>query len=69
MVYTFFKKKPSAGAVTRVDKSAIESEIILKQHLAKKLRKPIIRKCKNVHTIRDAYLEDMKFISRYNKEF
>ena len=36
MVYTFFKKKPSAGAVTRVDKSAIESEIILKQHLAKK---------------------------------
>ena len=36
MVYAFFKKKPSADAVTRADKSAIESKIILNQHVAKK---------------------------------
>ena len=38
VVYTFFeKKKSSATAATRADKSAVESEIISNQHLTKEL--------------------------------
>ena len=40
VVYTFYDKKCSGCAVTRVDKSAIKSEIILNQKLAKELQKP-----------------------------
>ena len=44
MVYKFFNKRSSCGAITCSNKSAIKSEIILNYHLAKELHKLVIRK-------------------------
>ena len=54
MVYKFFDKRPSSGAVARAqsenlatpDKSAIKSETMPNQRLDEELHKPIIRKFK-----------------------
>ena len=42
---TFLGKKSFDGAATRANESAIKSEIMSDQQLAKELYKPIIRKC------------------------
>ena len=75
IVYMFFNKKASGGAVTRADKSAIKSKIITNQQLTKYLHKPIIRKsekCRVCSSFKDnisvADLADAQLISKYNKE-
>ena len=52
-------KNFSSGAVTHPNKSAIKSEIILKQQLAEELHMPVIRKFgqqKQTHVLRQYFL-------------
>ena len=82
MVYKFFDKKLSSGAVTSTqskilvtrDKSIIKSYIMPNQQLGEELPKSIIRKLGKralyssfKDNILDAYLADMQLISKYNR--
>ena len=48
MTYKVFDKKSYRGAVTRADIAATKSKIILNRKLTEALRKPTIKKFKNV---------------------
>ena len=77
MVYkSFDKKSKGSGAVTFVNKSAVNIEVNHGEQLAKKLRKPIIRNFKK-RTVYSGFkdniwgpdLADMQLISKFNKGF
>ena len=68
MVYRFFDKKSSG--------SCVKSEIMLNQHLAEELHKPIISKFEEPkvtlsfkYNIRGTDFDDMQLLSKYNKGF
>ena len=68
MVYTFFDKKTSVGA--------IKKEIMQNGELAKELQKPLIRKFEKrkvhssvINNIWGAHLADMQLLSKFNKGF
>ena len=74
MVYKFFDRKNSGGAVTLANKSAIKNENISNKELAKGLYKPIIRKFykRKVHLpfIENVWGEDLadtQLKSKFNK--
>ena len=68
MVYNFFDKKTSGGAVN--------SKIMLKQQKAEELHKPVIRKFENrkvysffMDNVQGANPAEMQLISKFNKVF
>ena len=74
MRYKSFNKTYTAGAVTRLNKSAIESKNISNEQLAEELRNTInkkFEKCKVNSSFKDnfwgAVLADMHLISRFNE--
>ena len=75
MVYNFFDKKTSGGAVTHANKSAIKNENMSNKELAEELHKQIVRKFNKrkvqtpfINNIWGADLADMHFlISKFNK--
>ena len=74
MVYNFFGKIYSGGAVTHADKFAIKNKIILNEQLAEELHKRIIKKfqkCKVYSSFKENIwhfdLGGMQLISKCNK--
>ena len=76
MVYKFYVKKSSGGAVAETDKSVIKRGSKSNQQLAEKLHKPVNKKCEKRKvqlsfkgSIWGIDLADIQRLSKYNKEF